>query len=295
MTSPADDRPVVVGGAAGKTGRAVCSGLLARGVAVRGVVRPGREAAAAAGTEAVAVDLATGAGLAAALDGARAAYHLAPNVHPDEVGMARRAARAAAAVGLPHLVFHSVLRPHDARMPHHLRKGEAEAVLRAGIPGSLVVLRPASYQENLLPQVVAGEVVVPYAPEQPFSAVALADVAEAAATALLEPERAAGEHDLTGPEALSTHAMAAQAARVLGRPVRVRRVRADAWAAGPGAALPEDARALLLAMFAAYDEDGLVGDPADLTRLLGRPPTSWRDTVTRASAASRAEPVGDTS
>ncbi len=46
------DGPVLVMGASGKTGRAVAAALLARAVPVRAAVRPGREAAAPAGTTA---------------------------------------------------------------------------------------------------------------------------------------------------------------------------------------------------------------------------------------------------
>lgn len=281
----ADDgtAPVLVVGAAGKTGRAVASALLARGVPVRAAVRAGREGAAPEGSVPVVVDLDTGEGLEAALAGCRAAYHLAPNVHPDEVPMARRTARAASAVGLPHLVVHSVLHPHDDRMPHHTRKAEAEDVLRAGAPGGVVVLRPAAYQENLLPAVLTGSVEVPYSPDTPFTNVALVDVAAAATEALLSPWRAGEVHDLAGPEVLTTREAAAVAASVLGRPVEVREVSQAVWTAGAGAGLDPRARDLLLAMFAAYDEDGLVGEPGPLAALLGRAPTRWAETVARAA------------
>ena len=97
-----------------------------------------------------------GRGWRAALDGARAAYHLAPNVHADEVGMAARVADAALATSLPRLVFHSVLHPDDDRMPHHLRKAEAEAVLGDALGDLLTVLRPAAYHQNLLEQARSG-------------------------------------------------------------------------------------------------------------------------------------------
>lgn len=278
---PEDDRPVLVVGAAGKTGRAVTAALLADAVPVRAAVRPGREDAAPPGAVAAPVDLLTGAGLEAALDGVRAAYHLAPNVHPDEVAMARRTAAAARAVGLPHLVFHSVLHPDDDRMPHHLRKGEAETTLREGVPGGLVVLRPSAYHQNLVPQVLAGEVVLPYSPDTPFSTVDLGDVAKAAVVVLLDPSRDGEVHDLCGPQVLSTRRMVAIATVVLGHPVRLRETSVDTWRQGPGAGLPAPARDALAAMFAAYDDDGLVGDPGPLTALLGRRPTPWAESLTR--------------
>lgn len=284
-----DSRPVLVVGAAGKTGRSVSAALLRRGVPVRAAVRPGREGSAPAGTTPVGVDLETGAGLGAALTGVRAAYHLAPNVHPDEVGMARRLAAAAVAAGLPHLVFHSVLHPDDARMPHHLRKAEAERVLRAALPGRVAVLRPAAYHQNLVAAALLGELAVPYSLDAPFTTVDLDDVAAVAATVLLDPGTGGTDHDLAGPEDLSTRQMARAAAVALGRPVATRRLTTSEWLGGPGASLGAEARDALLAMFAAYDDGGLVGDPGELTALLGRRPTTWAERLRVAAEAGAAE------
>jgi NAD(P)H dehydrogenase (quinone) len=279
------DRPVLVVGATGKTGRAVCTALVAAGAPVRAAVRAGREPAAPTGTTPVVVDLATGQGLTAALEGARAAYHLAPNMHPDEVGIAERMATAAVDVGLERLVFHSVLHPDDARMPHHLRKAEAEAVLREALGQPLTVLRPAAYHQNLVAQALSGMLAVPYSLDAPFTNVDLADVAEVAADALL------GAHagltlDLAGPEALSTRLLAAQAAAVLGREVGDRRMSVQEWRSGPGAALSDQALDDLSAMFVAYDVSGLTGDPTVLPRLLGRHATTWVDCLSQSVSAS---------
>ena len=81
-------------------------------------------------------------------------------------------------------MFHSVLHPDDARMPHHLRKAEAETVLRAALGERLTVLRPAAYHQNLAGQAHAGMLRVPYSLDAPFTNVDLADVAEVAADAL---------------------------------------------------------------------------------------------------------------
>ncbi|HSF99094.1 MAG TPA: NmrA family NAD(P)-binding protein [Ornithinibacter sp.] len=277
--------PVLVVGASGKTGRAVSRALVARGVPVRAAVRAGREDAAPPGTDPVAVDLETGLGLEAALTGVRAVYHLAPNVHPDEVGMAARLADAAASAGLSRLVFHSVLHPDDTRMPHHVRKGEAEVLLRQALGGRVVVLRPAAYHQNLLGQARAGVMTVPYSPDAPFTTVDLGDVAAVAASALLGSGARGGVHDLAGPEPLTTREMAEQASVALGRPVRVERITLDAWLDGPGATLTDQARHDLAAMFTAYDEGGLVGDPATLTALLQHAPTTWAQAVSRSLRA----------
>ncbi len=279
-----DVRPVLVVGATGKTGRALCSTLVAAGVPVRAAVRSGREPAAPAGTTAVVVDLVTGQGLAAALDGARAAYHLAPNMHPDEVSIARRVASAAANGGLERLVYHCVLHPEDARMPHHLRKAEAEMVLRQALGIRLTVLRPAAYHQNLVAQARAGLLSVPYSLDAPFTNVDLADVAEVAVAAL-RGAHAGLTLDLAGPEVLTTRQLAEQATAALGRPVSAQRISMEEWVAGPGAALDEQVRADLLAMFRAYDESGLVGDPSVLPGSLGRPSTTWTTCLARAVEA----------
>jgi uncharacterized protein YbjT (DUF2867 family) len=272
---------VLVIGAAGKTGRAVTAALTSRGVDVRAAVRsaPRAQTAYAVGARSISVvDLESGAGLDEAVTGVDAVYHLAPNVHPDEVGMADRVARAAARAGLSRFVFHSVLHPNDASMPHHLRKAEAEKVVRAHLPGA-TVLRPAAYHQNLVGAALAGRLEVPYSLDSPFTNVDLADVAEVAATVLTRPGHEGVTYDLAGPEVLSVRDQAAVAADVLGHHVEAVRVQLSGWVAGPGASLTPQARGDLLAMFASYDRGGLVGDASTLRRLLGRDPRSWAETL----------------
>jgi len=263
----------------------VAEALTARGVAVRAAVRGGRESGAPSGTTPVVVDLATGLGLEEALSGARAAYHLAPNMHPDEVGIAQRVAAAAVATGLDRLVFHSVLRPDDARMPHHLRKAEAEAVLRDSLGDGVTVLRPAAYHQNLVGQAHDGLLEVPYSLDAPFTNVDLEDVAVVAADAVCGAH-AGRTLDLAGPEVLTTRQLTEEAAVALGRPVSDTRLPLVDWVAGPGASLADQVRDDLLAMFAAYDEGGLVGDPTVLPRLLGRASTTWATRVSRCAEGS---------
>jgi uncharacterized protein YbjT (DUF2867 family) len=268
---------VLVIGAAGKTGRAVTAALTSRGVDVRAAVRSARraETAYAVGARSISVvDLETGSGLDEAVAGADAIYHLAPNVHPDEVGIADHVARAAARAGLSRFVFHSVLHPDDASMPHHVRKAAAEKVVRTHLPGA-TVLRPAAYHQNLVDAALAGRITVPYSLDSPFTNVDLADVAEVAATVLTRPGHEGVTYDLAGPEVLSVRDQAHVASDVLGRPVEAVRVEIADWVAGPGASLTAQARDDLLAMFASYDRGGLVSDSSTLRRLLGHEPSTW--------------------
>ena len=134
-----------------------------------------------------------------------------------------------------------MLHPDDPRMPHHLRKAEAEVVLREALGERLTVLRPAAYHQNLLGQARTGMLSVPYSLDAPFTNVDLDDVADVAADALL------GAHpgltlDLAGPEVLTTRQMTEEAAAALGRPVSDTHVSLAEWLSGPGAELDEQAR-----------------------------------------------------
>ena len=142
----------------------------------------------------------------------------------------------------------------------------------------VTVLRPAAYHQNLVGQAHAGLLQVPYSLDAPFTNVDLEDVAVVAADALC------GAHagmtlDLAGPEVLTTRQLTEEAAVALGRPVSDTRMPLADWVAGPGASLADQVRDDLLAMFAAYDEGGLVGDPTVLPRLLGRASTTWATRV----------------
>jgi NAD(P)H dehydrogenase (quinone) len=310
---------VLVIGASGKTGRAVTTALLRRGVRVRAATRSPEQLRYAAElapavpdptapaqspssdpsvhrsesrrpsgpgddgitrVEVVRVDLETGLGLEEAMAGVDALYHLAPNVHPDEVGIARRVADLAAAEGVSRLVFHSVLHPDDERMPHHVRKGEAEEVIRARLPAA-TVLRPAAYHQNLLGPALEGRLSVPYSLDVPFTNVDLDDVAQVAARVLTEDGHEGATYDLAGPESLTVQDLARIAGEVLRRPVAAERIPLQEWLTGPRAELDPDRRATLVAMFAAYDADGFVGTGAALTGLLGRAPATWRDVLDR--------------
>jgi len=275
---------VLVIGAAGKTGRAVTRALLARGDVVRAGVRPGSPSTpyAGASVHVVPLDLVSGTGLPVAVAGVDAVYHLAPNVHPDEVGMARRVAEAAAAEGISRFAFHSVLHPDDTSMPHHVRKGEAERVVRDVLPTS-TVLRPAAYHQNLVDAARAGRIAVPYSLDTPFTNVDLDDVAEVAARVLIEDGHEGATHDLAGPEALSVRQLAATASDVFGHRVEAVQMPLSEWEEGAGAALDASARADLAAMFRAYDREGLVGDPSALRALLGREPRTWREVLARTT------------
>jgi uncharacterized protein YbjT (DUF2867 family) len=268
---PAGDRvPVTVAlvGGAGKTGRAVAAALRAQGAdtALRPLVR---RPAGLAGERVV--DLDDASSLRAALAGVDVVHHLAPNVHPDELGLARRVIAAAVAQGVARVVFHSVLKPGIAQMPHHWAKLRAEELLwESGL--AVTVLQPGVYAQNLLAALRGDELVVPYDVDAPFSLVDLRDVAAATAVVLLDPAHAGATYELAGPGPVSVREVAAAIGRT------ARRQPPEEWAAG-ARSLPAYSRDALLAMFRWYDAHGLVGTPHVLRWLLGREPTVAADVL----------------
>ncbi|MFW5942784.1 MAG: SDR family oxidoreductase [Chloroflexota bacterium] len=272
---------ILVTGAAGKTGRAVIGELLSREAAVRALVR--REAQAAemrqVGVEEVVVgDMCDASLVTEAARGVKAVYHIAPNMHPDEVQMGRLALQAAreGGEGAVHFVYHSVLHPQTEEMPHHWRKLQVEALIfQSGLP--FTILQPAAYVQNIRGSwdaiVNQGRYRVPYPVTSRLSLVHLGDVAQAAATVLLERGHAGATYELSGTGALAQTEVAAALSKVLARPVIAEELSLDEWRV-QAQGLPAEAVATLLQMFRYYAKYGLVGNPKVLTWLLGREPTT---------------------
>ncbi|KGN32915.1 nucleoside-diphosphate sugar epimerase [Knoellia sinensis KCTC 19936] len=260
--------------------------LVDRGVSVRAAVHLGRRSTVHESdlVRVVPVDLVSGMGVEAAVAGASAVYHMAPNVDSNEVRMASHIADSAVRQGVSRLVYHSVLHPEDASMPHHLRKAKAETTVRTRLE-STTILRPSAYLQNLEREARSGRIEVPYSVDTPFSNVDLDDIAQIAADALLGDEHAGETYDLAGPEELTVREMAGIAADVLGHPVDAVRLPLEEWVADEGSHLVGQARADLVAMFRCYDREGLVGNPTTLRTLLGREPCTWADVLYRPTAS----------
>jgi uncharacterized protein YbjT (DUF2867 family) len=288
---------ILVTGAAGKTGRAVLRALgaeagpmapSAEASPVRALVHREDQAPAAmtcGASEVVVGDMHAAETLAEATRGARAVYHIPPNMAPDEVAILETAIDAAHAAGVEHFVYHSVLHPQTEAMPHHWQKMRAEErLLESGLP--FTILQPAAYMQNALAHrmriVEEGIYPVPYAADAGVSMVDLEDVARVAAIVLTEPGHEGATYELCGREILSPEEIAETFSRSLGRPVRVEVVAREAWAAGAReAGLGDYQIETLLAMFAYYERHGLAGNSNVLEWLLGRPASGFEAFVER--------------
>jgi len=260
---------IAVIGGRGKTGRAVIEAVRARGGSARPVGRAELRDPVAA------------------LRGAAAVYVMAPNMHPDEPAFVRDLLTAASDVGVPRVVFHSVAAPYLPEMPHHLGKAESERLVRRS-PLEWTILQPCAYVQNFVGSLQGPdpELTVAYDPDARFGFVDLADVGQVAALALLgdgpADDRLVGSTvELGGPALVSVNDLARAAAEVLGRPGPLTRVPRDQWVEGPGAGLEPRERDWLAAMFAHYDDHGLLCGPVGARALLGREPRSVAQVLTR--------------
>jgi len=284
---------VVVVGGAGQTGRCILNAVRARGGRARAMVRHEgrRELVIAAGAAEVALgDLEDPASLRGAFTGARSVLLIPPLLNLREAVLVANALDAAEASGVQRFVYYSVLHPHTPALPHHMRKAQAELAVRAS-SRDWTILQPAMYAQTVLlyqSKVDPTAVHVPWAANRRLSLVDLHDIAEAAAITALEDGHHFATYELAGPQALSMHTAVEQLGSVLGAPLRAIASTARDFQAPPtwSSSAVQDVRA----MFAEYDQHGLLGNPTVLRALLGREPTAFVD-VMRRTASTPDHPV----
>lgn len=274
---------ILVTGAGGKTGQAIVRALIARGQRVRVLVR--REIALPGVAQSLIGNLLDESAVRGAMNGARAVYHICPNMSPEEMVIGKLVIGAAKAAGVEHFVYHSVLHPQAEAMPHHWNKLRVEEMLfESGLP--FTILQPTAYMQNILAgwKSIAEEGLLrnPYRVTTRLSLVDLDDVAEAVATVLTEPNHFGATYELAGTPPLTQVEVAQTFSEVLGRPVRAEAEAIEAWEAR-NADLGDYQRAMLIKMFRYYERHGLTGNPNNLRWLLGREPTSLIEFARRAA------------
>lgn len=283
--------PILVTGAAGKTGLAVIRALAVRGASVRAFVRSTdheERVHGAGASEIVVGNLLDVEAVTRAVRGTSGVYLICPNMAFEEPTMAAGVVAACRSEGVRRLVYHSVLHPQIEAMPHHWAKMRVEeALFESGLDWT--ILQPAAYMQNVLAgwrEIVAeGRYQVPYAAETRLGMVDLEDVAEVAAKVLAEDGHEGAIYELAGCEILTPYEVAEIVAEGLGRPVGVEVLSREEWSRR---ALASDLAArkieTLVAMFRYYERHGFWGNCRVLTHLLGRVPTGWVRFVARLAA-----------
>jgi uncharacterized protein YbjT (DUF2867 family) len=287
---------ILITGAAGKTGKAVLRALTTEGRPVKALVfhsRQIQEVEELGAKDVLVGDMRDLEILEQAMKGVHSVYHICPNVNAEEISIGQKIIAAAAAAGITHFVYHSVLHPQVEAMPHHWKKMRVEERLfESGLP--YTILQPAAYMQNILVNweniFKTGKYSVPYAVESRISMVDLEDVALAAALVLLEtgpkenrPSHIGATYELVGTPAMTQTEVAEILAQQLGRPVIAERQPMDAWEQRARASGIGDYQVnTLKKMFDYYERYGFSGDSHVLSWLLNRPATSLDAFVMRA-------------
>lgn len=275
---------ITVLGASGNTGGRVVRRLREGGEAVRAVGRDaGRLADAAAhGAEPHVADITDRGALTRALAGADAAYVLMPldlaapgyRAQQEQVGTAIAGALADARV--PHVVALSSLGAELSSGTGFLETLHEQEQRLAALDASVVVLRPGLFFESFLPalapMLATGVHHDTIDPDVALPMVATADIGDAAAALLRDPD-AAGVRELPGPEELTVPDAVARLGAAIGRPgLRYERPPEDVMRAVlVEAGLPADLTEENLAMNAAFNRGvvqrhgvGVLGTPTTI-------------------------------
>jgi NAD(P)H dehydrogenase (quinone) len=282
---------VVVTGATGQLGRLVVESLLRRGASPGDVVATGRDRArlgqlAQLGARTAVADYADADALRAAVDGADRVLLISGS----DVGQRREqhaaVVRAARAAGVGQLLYTSLSNADTARMALADDHRDTERVVReSGIP--FTFLRNSWYLENYLGQLPTylEHGVVGATRGGRISAATRADYADAAAAALLAEDSAGRTYELGG-ESFTLAELAATVAAVSGREVTATELSPEQLTAVlVGAGVPEGYARVLADADEGIARGELEVTSNDLERLIGRPPTSLREAVSKALAA----------
>ena len=272
---------ILVTSANGKTGRAVIAALTERGVPVRAMTASAASAVQLRDlglTDVVVGDLREQADIAAACEGAIAVYYITPNFSADEPVMTDNLIAACRRAAEVRIVLHSVIHPQIQALTHHWsRLGVEEKLINAKLPWS--ILQPTSYMQNVAPQFAAIRetrlLKAPMPVDRTLSLVDLADVAEVAAAALVDPSYDFGIYELGGaPITL------AEQADIIGRLVdaSITPQALDPAAVGGELGIPfadDHGRETMQRMYDHYAAHGLRGNTKVLRFLLGREPADY--------------------
>jgi uncharacterized protein YbjT (DUF2867 family) len=268
-----NERPTLVLGGRGKTGRRVVQRLTARGLPVRVGSRSGQPP----------FDWDDPSTWAPALQGMGAAYI---SYYPDiAIPGAKKTIRAFADLALEQGVEQLVLL--SGRGEEAAQQAERE-VQETG--AHVTIVRCAWFMQNfsedfLLESILGGEVVLPADSQlEPF--IDAEDIADVAVAALTEPGHAGQVYELTSPRLLTFADAVAEIAKAMDREIRYIPVSLEDYAAAAAAdpGIPADTAGFLTYLFSEvlgnspYVTDGV-------ERALGRPPRDFADYAADTAAA----------
>ena len=271
-------------GATGQQGGAVTQSLLRQGQTVRALVREAKqhsekaEALRTQGVEMVLGDMTDQVSLEKAMSGVDGVFTMTTFFEEGldvEVRQGKVIAEAAKKANVPHLVYSSVGSAHrNTGVPHFESKWKVEQHIRQlGIPATF--LRPAFFMDNfptlMRESILQGNLTVPMHVHTKLQLVAVTDIGEFGAGALIRPQEFIGQGIELAGDALTMEDVAAQISRTLNRPVRF-------------TSLPDDQVETAMghdtaAMFQWFNEVGYCADIQELRTRFNIPLTSFTEYV----------------
>lgn len=282
---------LVVTGATGQLGRLVVTSLLDKGVDADQIIATARDTSRLAdladrGVQVRHADYNDPASLKEAFAGADRVLLVSSNEIGQRLAQHQNVVDAAQDAGVELLAYTSIANADSSgnslAKEHHATE---QAILASGLPHTF--LRNSWYLENYtdqLPTYLEHGVVLGAAGEGRVSAATRAELAEAAAAALLT-ESPQEVYELGG-SAFSLTELAATVAEVSGRDVAYNDLPADVLDQTlVGVGLPAEVAAMLSDADQGLSRGELYVEKTDLESLLGRPATSLDDAV-RAAAVS---------
>jgi uncharacterized protein YbjT (DUF2867 family) len=268
---------ILVVGATGTNGREVVSRLAGAGAKVRALVRDPDRAAGLLGkdVELVRGDLDDPGALDAALAGVERAFFAAA-VDPRFVGWFRNFLAAARRSGLGHLLKLSAMGADPASPAEILRQhGETDRMLDGSGP-AFTILRPNAFHQNMLWSAGSikdhGAFYLPMK-EARQSLVDVRDIASIAVEVLSGTEHDGRTYEISGPESLSYHDVAATLTRVLARPVRYVDVPPEAARESMlKGGMPEWNAGAVTELYELFATGGAARTTDSVVRITGKPP-----------------------
>jgi uncharacterized protein YbjT (DUF2867 family) len=284
---------ILVTGSTGSIGSQVVAELAKKGADTRALARSPEKAKFPKGVTPVKGDLLDVDSMRAALANVRTLF-LINAVAADEVTQALITLNLAREAGIERVVYFSVLNSDVfTNVPHFTGKYTVERMIEQfALPAT--ILRPCYFTQNdlTLKEALLDHGVYPMpVGDVGVSMVDTGDIAEIAALELLRRENAAGPLpretiELVGPDALTGTALAGIWAGILNKLVQYGGDDLEAIEQRVKAFSPSWAAYDIRLMLGRFQKDGMAATPAQverMTKLLGRPPKSYRDFAAEAA------------